>query len=206
MIELFIITLFNSMFFNIIQIYKHHIFAISLSVIPSLLKIISICLSFLDECNYYNGGLPIYYKSKPGLLIPIGIIIYIILLSMRSLVNLTIRWYMDIKFISCNKILTLYGLMGTLFYIGFCSLTTFKYCKKINKNTDNYRVTICDYIAKVTHNVTNKKENITYTEFYFDNFEIYFDDFEDITKKGTLIEILIILIEVLCFFLINIIH
>ena len=194
MIELFIITLLNLMFFHIFQIYKHHIFAISLSVIPSLLKIISICLSFIDECDYYNGGLPIYYKSNPWLLIPIGIIIYIILLSMRSLVNLTIKWYMDKKYISCNKILTLYGLIGMLFYIGVCSLTTFKYCKKTNKNADN--VTICDYIAKVTQNVTN----ITFTEFYFDNFKIYFDDFEVITKKETLKEILIILIEVLSFF------
>ena len=89
--------------------------------------------------------------------------------------------------------------MGTLFYIGFCSLTTFNYCKKTNKSVGNYRATICDYLAKVTQNVTNKKENITYTEFYFDNFEMYFDDFEDI-KEGKIKEILIILIEVLCFF------
>ena len=112
---------------------------------------------------------------------------------------------MDKKSVSHNKILTVYGLIGMLFYIGFCSLTTFNYCKKTNKSVGNYNETIFDYLAKVTQNVTNKKENITYTEFYFDNFEMYFDDFEDI-KEGKIKEILIILIEVLCFFLINIIH
>ena len=204
MIELFsiyYILYLNELIFSKIKItlYIHQKLAIILSIIPSLLKIGSIIISFFDkteESNNYTGKLPIYYIQKPFLKIPIGFLIYIFLITLRSYVNLTLKWYMDKLYISYYKILTVYGGIGTFVYGLICLLTTFIKCKEINKeiNIGNNSTDYCDYLAKVKKNNT-ENEIITY---YFDSYNIYFSNFVDL--KESLIEILIIIVGIITFF------
>jgi hypothetical protein len=122
MLELIILSLLNKLMSFKIKIYRHLKLSISLCIIPSLLKVASIFLSFKDNTHdqdNYNSNLPIYYKEKPILII-FGIIFYIILILLRSYVNLSFKWYKDIKYIPHFKILTTFGIMGTFIYLIIC--------------------------------------------------------------------------------------
>ena len=200
MVELFIITIIfycNESKYSIITIYMHQKLAIILSIFPSLLKIASIVISFFDDTNEkdnYTGNLPIYYRKKPFLKISIGIIIYILLIIIRSYIYLTLKWYMDEIYISYNKILTVFGGMGTIVYSIICLLTTFIKCKKTYK--DNNPIDYCDYLAKVQkyNNETNK------IAYYFDSYSIYFNNFKDLNYQEVLREVIIIIIGIITFF------
>ena len=151
MFELIILSLLNKLVFYNNKIYRHQILAIILTIIPAILKILSIKEAFYDdtdEKNNYTGNLPVYYKKNSLYRIPFGIFFYLLLISLRSCVNLILKWYMDLKYISHNQILTVYSGIGTLVYGLICLLTTYNECKKINKDKDS----ICDYLAKVTKN------------------------------------------------------
>jgi len=195
MIELFILDYINSKLDDYkFQIYKHQKLAMYFSIISSLLKVGSIFLSFQDDSENYTGGLPIFYKSLPFLTIPLGFLVYIALISLRSIIFLNLKWYMDIKYISHNKILTAFGGIGTIFYFIICSLSSIKFfsCKEIDQNDVNTnKINICNYITKV------KKEDSNITYYYFDNFEIYFNNF---SGKSTPAEIGIIFLGILLFF------
>ena len=58
-------------------------------------------------------------------MIPIGILIYLILAIIRSFVILAIKKINDHVFISQNKILMIYGLMGAIISSIFCILLLF---------------------------------------------------------------------------------
>ena len=87
MIELFIICYLNSFVFRK-QVYNHQKVAILFSIVPILLKIGAITLSFYDNPNEeYNEKLPIYYiKNNPALKITFGILFYLTLIIQRSIV------------------------------------------------------------------------------------------------------------------------
>lgn len=195
MIELVILAFLNKLVFYNNKIYRHQILAIILTIIPTLLKIGSIKISFYDETkekNHYTGHLPIYYRRDKYKRIPIGILLYILLISLRSCVNLILKWYMDLKYISHNQILTVYGGIGTFVYGIICLITTLSECKNINvgATSRNY----CDYLAKVTENKNGK------IYFYFDNFRIYFKNLLDLDVKARLWELFIIIIGIIIFF------
>lgn len=168
MIEFIILILLNKYMSYKIQIYRHQICAMLLSIIASLLKAISIYFSFQDksdEKNDYTGHLPIFYvKNNVILKILLGIIVYIILITLRSYVNLKLRWYMDIKYISQYKILLAFAFIGMIIYSFICILFTFVKCGKKD---------FCKYLG-INNNET----------YYFDSFNIYYKDFNgDIFKK-----------------------
>jgi hypothetical protein len=168
MIELFIICYLNSFVFRK-QVYNHQKVAILFSIVPILLKIGAITLSFYDNPNEeYNEKLPIYYiKNNPALKITFGILFYLTLIIQRSIVNLSLKWYMDIKYISPCQILKTFGIFGTILYFIFCFLTTFIKC--YDSSLTNIR-NAYNYICKV-------KEDDSY---YIDSFYNYFDNY----KKG----------------------
>ena len=181
MIELFIICCLNSRVFKI-QIYNHQILAIIVSLFSSFLKIMTIVLS-LNEGNF-EDKLPIFYVDGSNYKIPLGFFVYIFLIFLRTIVNLTLKWYMDKKFISHNKILRVYGLIGTLLYLIICIITTFAKCKDINDTPD-----FSDYICKV-----NNTDNNT---LHLENFETFFDNF----NEGKIInEISVIILGISSFF------
>ena len=193
MFELVILALLNKLVFYNSKIYKHQIFAIIMTIIPALLKVFSIIVAFEDdtkEKDDYIGHLPIYYIKKSSYRIPFGILLYLILITLRSCANLMLKWYMDLKYISHNQILTVYGGIGTIVYCIICLLTTFNECKKINKDKDS----ICDYLAKVTKDKNGK------IYYYFDNFVIYFEKLWNSSREGKVRELAIILIGIITFF------
>ena len=145
MLELLIINFFNTKIFHK-TLYIHQKFSLAFNIIPCIFKIITIILSFINsEENEKNKKRQIYIENI--YLIPLGIIIYLILLSIHSYSITKIKWLMDLRYISLNKILLVYGLIGTIAYFIFCLITTFLKCPsdfneiicKINyDNKNNY--------------------------------------------------------------------
>ena len=147
MLELLIITLFHKKMFKI-EIYIHQKMAILINIIPCLLKIIAIILGFHNDLSKYN----ILYKIKP-LLIPIGIILFFILITLRSYINSKIKWYMDLKYISPNKLLMYYGTIGTLISLIICIISTFNKC--IIKNETSFTNYICRIVSNEDQYIEN---------------------------------------------------
>ena len=197
MIEILIISLITSKMFKL-QIYKHQWLAIFLNIIPCILKISAISLTFYDNSedrNNYEGNLPKLYRLQK-IYIPLGIIAFLILVIIRSYVNSKIKWYMDLKYISLRKFLVIYGLMGSIICAFICSVTTYKECIKSNYKLIDSKIDLHNYICAVQDNITNSLEgNFTYE--YLDNFKIYFKAFK---HKEILKEIIVIIFGILTFF------
>ena len=133
------------------------------------------CLS-RDELDTFNKniteynltvGLKNYYVNNT-FLVPIGIFVYIILITVRSYTNSSMKWLMDLKYISEKKLLMIYGLMGAIISSIICIITTYFKCKDIDIDNDNKK-DIYDYICKVKYNDT----------LYFDNFNAFPKTFQD---------------------------
>jgi len=117
-LELLIVCFLARVMFDI-QIYKHHKLALSLSSFPFILKYILIILSTKLEKKTSNL---IYIKYI--WMIPVGILIYLISALIKSFVILGIKKISDHVFISQNKILMIYGLMGAIISSIFCIFTS----------------------------------------------------------------------------------
>ena len=167
MIEFIILSLLNKHMSYKIRIYRHQICAMLLCIFPSLFKVCSIYLSFQDKSedkNNYTGHLPIYYTTNNETFkIIFGVLFYIILITLRSYVNLKLKWHMDIKYISHYKILTAFGSIGSFIYLLICIISTFIKCKEGE---------FCKYLGKVEYK----------NSYYFDSIKIYWEDlkFEEI--------------------------
>lgn len=195
MFELLFLCILNYKLYKV-QIYKHQIFAIILSLFSSFLKIGSIYISFIDNDDNYKGNLPIFYeKNLPGFSIPFGILFYFFLISLRAYVNLKLKWYMDKKYFSPNKLIIYFGLMGTLIYLIICIVSNFIQCKESFPPYNNDNIDFKNYICRV--NKTNFKNN-NYTHYYLENYEIYFDKFINIKEIWR--EILVIILGLISFF------
>ena len=98
---------------------------IYLNLFPVIFKIITIILSFKDDCNKENDYYYYYYNYKNdsciknnetpnkaedskrlknyyvknAYIVPIGIIVYLLLITLRSFVNSSLKWLMDLKYI-----------------------------------------------------------------------------------------------------------
>lgn len=108
MIELIIVSYISSKMFNC-KIYKHQKFGLYMNaVFPLILKIITIII--INDNNKY---------------LLLGLIIYLILIILRSFINSKIKYYMDLKYIYEEKILILYGLLGTIIFLVYSIITTF---------------------------------------------------------------------------------
>lgn len=196
MIELIIITYLNAYMFKI-QIFKHQKFAIWFNIFPCLLKSITIILSLFDD----NDKLPILYNINK-VFIPIGIIIYLILITLRSYAFSKIKWFMDLKYISPSKLLIYLGLIGTIICTLICIVSTFVECY------DNIKhIEITDYICRIPYNEQNiKKAQTTSNKKYLDSFIIYFKELtgknndDNYSSIEILYEIIIILSGMVTFF------
>ena len=198
MVEIFIISIITSKMFKL-QIYKHQWLAILLNIIPCILKITAISLSFYDnseDSNKYESNLPILYRLQK-VYIPLGIITFLMLIIIRSYVNSKMKWYMDLKYISLRKFLIIYGLMGSLICTFICLITTYNECtiSKYKFEEDN-KIGMHNYICPIQDNKTNYlNESLTYE--YLDNFKIYFKAFKHIE---ILKEIIVIIFGIITFF------
>jgi hypothetical protein len=177
MLELLIITYLSANMFKL-QIFKHQKLAIYLIFIPCLLKICTIILSFFEEEE-------ILYVKKIWW-IPIGILIYLILISIRSYVYSKIKWFMDLKYISSTKLLFFYGILGSIICLVICAMTTFVKCDLNGDEKDN----IFYYICLVEDNNGDK---------LYDSFKLYFKKFT--RDLDILYEIIILISGIVTFFL-----
>ena len=195
MFELMFLTILNSKIYKV-QIFKHQIFAIILSLFSSILKIGSIYISFIDNDDNYKGNLPIYYeKNLPAISITFGIHVYFLLIFLRAYLNLKLKWYMNKKFFSPNKLIIYFGSMGTIIYLIICIISNLFQCKESFPPSNNNNIDFKNYICRV--NKTNYINN-NYTHYYLENFSIYFDKY--INAKEIMREILVILLCFISFF------
>ena len=171
MIELLILTYLGVKMFKL-EIFSHHKCSLMFNLYLCTLKIIIIILSYQDEDILY---------TKRWLWIPIGISSYLILISIRSYVYLTIKWFMDLKYISPYKLLMIFGLMGAIICTIVCLIATFVKCEDITNPNDNKKEDIYDFFCKIYN---EKLDNDTT---YFDNFIFYIKNYKtnaiDILKE-----------------------
>jgi hypothetical protein len=170
MMELIIVHFFmKKMLKN--EVYSHQKLMLWFCIVPFILKLTTIILSFCDEGNFpnnnkyqYSNGiekLKIIYVAIPWLW-TLGLIIYSILIFLRSYINTKIKWLIDLKYISSIKIFILFNIIGFIFCTLISILVSFLPCDKFDEGDDFY--TFKDYFCTVHYE--NKK--------YLDNFIIYF--------------------------------
>ena len=187
MFELIIISYLNANIFKM-KIYKHHKFVIFFNLLPISFKIFTIYLSFkfanpakdnnpfLDE----NDAPRLIYVARWYWII-IGLVMYFPLIFLRSYSYVKIKFFMDFKYISIKRILSIYGIIGGIFYSIICIITTFKKCSKDN--------IACKYLFSFSD-----KDSL-----YFASFKLYFQNFKN--YKDVISEIAIIIIGIVSFFL-----
>ena len=184
--EIIITSLLNSKMFHL-EIYRHHILVYIINVIPIILKIFPIILSFIDEGNNNNNNNDnneyCYNNTKNDegctlknlyvifwWLVPAGFFTYIGLITLRAFVNSKLKWFMDLRYMSGNKILMIYGLLGIILCSIVCTFTTLLECEETTSNNKN----LYDYICVVKDTINNTDNNSTTHLKYFDNFKSYF--------------------------------
>lgn len=126
----------------------------------------------------------LYVVHRP--LIVVGIIFYLVLITVRSYINTKIKWLIDIIYTSKNKILAFYGLIGTIFCFLISFIATFISCGDWDEN-DPKRY-IADYFCKVHYN--NKR--------YLESFAAYFSFSEEDTHIYS--EMLSLIVGIAAFF------
>ena len=169
-LELPLLSFFNFKLLNS-KLHSHHKFAICLSVIFCLTtKLITILIfSFSDEDLVYH-----IYKYK--YLIPVGIIYYLIIITIRAYTVTEMKIFMDLRYISPSKILIIYGIIGFLINFLICIISTYNKCLTIGD--------IDIHLCKINNN-TNPNEK------YLENFFIYFKILKDSINNDKTYEVII---------------
>ena len=158
MIELYIVAYFNYKIFKI-RIFRHQMLAFSINLISIILNTLSVILTIKEE----KEEKALYVKYK--LLVIIAFIIYCLYAFFISYTFINIKKLMDLKFMSFNVILLVYGIIGFIFCICFCLLVGNFSCQN----------DIAKYLFKV------KDEN---DQTYIDNFNVYYNSFINSSYKG----------------------
>ena len=203
MFELLIVTYFSIKILKI-EIFNHQKCAMWFTLVPFMLKIATIFISSIENKEINDKNLIILY-IKQEIYIPIGIIIYIILITSRAYVNTKIKWFMDIKYISPNKLLIYYGIMGTIICTIVSIVTTYIECD-VKHNNDNNDINIYNYICKIPYNGSDINVNSTYyNKSYIENINIYIETFlgnfnTEYNNIDIIYEIVIILLGMISFF------
>ena len=121
--ELIIIVFLNKAMLQI-EIYKHQMFSFFFCLFPMFLKIITIIIELLEGTNKEDEKSNFVYEDG-WYWIPLGLLIYFVLIVLKAYAIIKIKWLMDSKYISAYNILINYGLIGTVFYSIFCILSIF---------------------------------------------------------------------------------
>ena len=184
MLELIIMAFFNMKMFKV-NIYKHQYIAIILVVIPVILKFSTIIMLFNDKdhhISYYKGNVDYKYKTDNETLnkdinelkllfvvhdfmLPISIVIYILIITLKAYLLISIKKIMDLKYVSLSKILICYGAFGTLILMIFSLVASFLPCNQRKIMKDEIYYTLSDYECKVSEMVNGNET--TYIENVF---------------------------------------
>ena len=178
-LELPLFSFFNYKILNI-KIYSHHRFAMYLSVIVCLLQRI---------INFFVYGFSDDYKeeiyNKYKFLYFIGIISYLIIITIRSYTVVKMKIFMDSRYISPTKLLIINGVIGILINIIIAIIFTYNKCATI-KDID---IHLCNIV----------EDNSNRDEAYLENFFIYFKILNNSKYYDIIIEIFTSLIGALVY-------
>ena len=163
---IFVSLIYSRTFFS--KILSHQKLGMAISIIiGSLLKIFSISVTIS------NGSEEILYnKSKWFLLF---VIIYFLLIILRSYVNTQIKIFFDLKYISQRILLTSYGIAGVII-LGLTGLFTSNV--PCFENLEKY---VCKFNSTGTY--------------YYDNFNEYYE-----SGKNMLVRLIVIVLGIITFF------
>ena len=149
-----------------LKIYRHQMFAIFFnSFICLLFKLPSFILSLelKDEKS-------LYIKNK--WYIVLVLIIYVIIITIRSYSYAKMKWFIDLKYISLTKLLIFIGFIGIFVSSISCIIQTYIKCSsKIN-------------FCAVAENINNSTD-----DHYLDNFIIYNENISKLDLKELIYEI-----------------
>lgn len=198
MCELIIIHFFMKKMLKM-KVYSHQSLMLWFCCIPFILKLVTILLSFNDEKNYISPNkkdnyqysenihkLKLIYVAIPWMIFG-ALPLYFLLITFRAFVNTKIKVLMDVKFISISKIFLLYNIIGFIFCLIICAISTFIPCYE-SKND----YTIYDYFCKVQDGDTK----------YFDNIIFYFQGLINL-EKNYYQEIIALIFGIVFFILYN---
>ena len=162
MFELLVISYINAKIFKL-TIYKHQKFAIFFnSFICLLFRLPCFILSF--SLNNENS---LYKENK--WLIALGLIIYVIIITIRAYSYTRIKWFIDLKYISLTKLLILIGFIGIFVSSISCVIQT--YIK-------------CSFIINICQVKNNKNSN----DYYLYNFIIYIENINALGSTEIILE------------------
>ena len=155
-LQLIFICFLNILLFKI-KIYIHQKISIAIILIFSTLmkifSIVSICISPDDKV----------YKEYIWLLF-FGVIVFLLSYVIDSYALCTMKWYLDLKFISTSKLMICFGILGIIFSFLGSFISNFIECKD-----DAFSFHVCFMYDE------------SGTKKYFDNFAVFF---KQIWKKG----------------------
>jgi hypothetical protein len=153
------------------KIHKHQKFSIFIVLIfCSLIKFSSFIITL-----EINDQSILFIKKKYW--IPIGIIYFLIIISLRSYANCKIKYILDYKYIPIVKLLIFYGFSGILICSFICLITTYQKC--------NYDICLIE-----NNNIFEPKK-------YYDNFLIYIEKFSKTLSSERVLEILLNILSLL---------
>ena len=173
-LQLIFICLLNIILFKI-KIYFHQKIAISIILIFSTLMKTLTIISIYENDNDQR-----IYKEHIYLLF-VGVISFLIIFFIDSYALCRIKWYLDLKFISTNKLMIHFGFLGFLFSIFFSIISSLIKCKN-----DEFSSHVCTVYEEES-------------EKYFDHFLIFFHQLW--SERATLNNIAYLLILLLKLFL-----
>ena len=155
-LELPLFSYFNYKILNV-KIYKHHKFALGLSIIVCLTTKIMSLFAYAFSEDYKD-----LIFNKHRFLYFIGIFSYIIIITLRAYSVTGIKLFIDIKYISQNKILIVKGALGIVINIIIMIISSFSKCGTV----DNIDIHLCNVLEDNSNN-----RDVTYLE----NILIYFE-------------------------------
>ena len=168
MLELIIMYYFMKRIFNV-KLYNHQKLSFLIIIFPFIFKVGTIILSIIS-CDDNDPGI-IYLKNK--LIIPIGIILYFIILISDSYILTKIKLFMDIRFISIPEVLMYFGLFGFIICLIITFASSYIKCPHFQKD-------ICDIPS-----IENNK-----TIYYFENYKIYFSELKENLLKNIVVNLI----------------
>jgi hypothetical protein len=175
--EMLILAYFCKKMFGT-NLYKHQKFSIFfILIVGSLLKFGSFIISlYIDDQDI------LFIQSK--FWIPLGIILFLIIIFIRSYVCCKLKWIMDYKYIFIVKLMILYGFSGIIVNSLICLIATYKDC----------------------HSDVCAIKSSDGSERHYESFLIYFEKMGNITSNEKILEILYIILSSLINFFVVLNH
>ena len=182
-LELPLFSYFNYKILNV-KIYKHHKFALYLSIIVCLTTKIMSLFAYAFSEDYKD-----LIFNKHRFLYAIGITSYLIIIILRSYSVTAIKLFIDIRYISPSKILIVKGVFGVLMNVIIMLIFSYNKCGTV----DDVDIHLCNVLEDYPN------RNVTYLE----NFFIYLETLNDTIDNGRNYEVII---EVVVSFIDSISH